>query len=102
MGIIEENAAKQRPAKAQAGPATRNASVTDGPARSAMAAAVRTKSPAPMIAPMPSATSDIGPSVRFSVASPVPATSFIRRSMDFVRNNAPATMYPLSFEDGVQ
>src|SRR5438552_4816868 len=73
-------------------PATMNASVTEGPARSAMAAAVRTKRPAPMIAPMPSATSDPAPSVRFSVASPPPATSAIRPSIDFVRNNAPATM----------
>src|SRR4051794_15520625 len=59
-----------------------------------MAAAVLTKRPAPMMAPIPSATSDIGPSVRLSVASPVPATSCMRRSIDLVRNNAPATMYP--------
>src|SRR5882762_1274845 len=61
-----------------------------------MAAAVRTKSPAPMIAPIPSVTSEKGPSVRLRVASPVAATSAMSRSIDFVRDNAPATMYPLS------
>ena len=43
-----------------------NASITDGPARSAIAAAVRTKRPAPMMAPMPSVTSETEPRVRLS------------------------------------
>src|SRR5262249_35617595 len=68
-------------------PATMNATVTDGPERSAMAAAVRTNRPAPMIAPMPRATSDIGPSVRFNVVSPLAAASDSRRSIDLVRNS---------------
>ena len=66
------------------------ASVTDGPERSAIAAAVRTNRPAPMIAPMPSATSDIGPSVRFSVVSPLAAESTSSLSIDLVRNSDPA------------
>src|SRR5260221_2621679 len=41
-----------------------NPSVTDGPALLAAAAAVRTKRPAPMMAPMPSMTRSAGPSVR--------------------------------------
>src|SRR5262249_23756258 len=65
-------------------PASMKASVTEGPERSAMAAAVRTNSPAPIMAPIPRATSDIGPSVRLSGALP---TSAKRRSMDLVRNN---------------
>src|SRR6516225_4568272 len=76
-------------------PATTNARTTDGPARSAIAAAVRTKRPAPMIAPMPSATSAIGPRVRLSVPSPVCADSAIRRSIDLVLNSEPATYPPL-------
>src|SRR5262245_44090197 len=79
-------------------PATMNASTTEGPARSAMAAAVRTNSPAPMMAPMPSATSCKGPSVRFSVPSPLAAASASRRSIDFVLNNEPATMPPPTVE----
>src|SRR5207253_1632222 len=67
------------------------ASVTDGPERSAIAAAVRTKRPAPMMAPMPSATSDQGPSVRLRGAL---APSAVNRSIDLVRNNEPATMPP--------
>src|SRR5215831_11728678 len=77
-------------------PATRNAMVTDGPDRSAMAAAVRTNRPAPMMAPMPRLTSENGPSVRLRVDSPVAATSAMSRSIDLVRDNAPATIYPLS------
>src|SRR5262245_34343116 len=77
-------------------PATINAIVTDGPDRSAIAAAVRTKRPAPMIAPMPSATRADGPSVRLSVPSPLAAASDSRRSIDLVRNSEPATMCPLS------
>src|SRR6185295_19139910 len=61
-----------------------------------IAAAVRTKRPAPMMAPMPRVTSENGPSVRFSDDSPVDATSAMSRSIDLVRDNAPATMYPLS------
>src|SRR5436190_18086101 len=68
-------------------PATTKASVTDGPARSAMAAAVRTNNPAPMMAPMPSATSDRGPSVRLSVPSPLASASACSRSTDLVRNS---------------
>ena len=45
-----------------------------------------------MMAPMPSVTSEKGPSVRLRVASPLAATSAIRPSIDLVRNNAPATM----------
>src|SRR5678815_389409 len=44
-------------------------SVTDGPAAFAAAAAVRTKRPAPMIAPTPSATSEDAVSVRFRLFS---------------------------------
>src|SRR5581483_3577762 len=69
-------------------PATMNAITTDGPARSAIAAAVRTKRPAPMIAPMPRAISAPGPRVRFSVPSPVAAASASSLSTDFVRNKA--------------
>src|SRR5438093_10507386 len=65
-------------------PATMKAIVTDGPDRSAIAAAVRTNSPAPMIAPMPRATSDVGPSVRFSACSPPSAASPINCSIGFV------------------
>src|SRR5690349_8776577 len=75
-------------------PATMNASTTEGPARSAMAAAVRTNRPAPMMAPMPRAMSDSGPRVRFSVCSPVAAASFIKRSIDLVLNSEPATNPP--------
>src|SRR5262249_48226582 len=75
-------------------PATMNASTTDGPARSAMAAAVRTNSPAPMMAPMPSATSCKGPSVRFSVPSPLAAASASTRSTGIVLNSAPDPMPP--------
>src|SRR5205807_8225421 len=67
-----------------------NASVTDGPARSAMAAAVRTKSPAPMMAPIPSATKDMEPSVRLRGALPLSA---MRPSIDLVRNNEPAIIF---------
>ncbi len=73
-------------------PATMKASVTDGPARSALAAAVRTKRPAPMMAPIPSPTSDHGPSVRLSPVSP--ELSAMRPSIDLVRNNEPATIVP--------
>src|SRR5689334_5545711 len=72
-----------------------NDSVTDGPARSAIAAAVRTNKPAPMIAPMPSATSANGPRVRFSPPSTVVAPSAMRRSMDFVRKSESATPFLL-------
>src|SRR5262245_11959205 len=71
-----------------------NARVTDGPARSAMAAAVRTNRPAPMMAPMPSATSDHAPSVRLSAPSPVAADSAMRRSIDLVLKSEPATRSP--------
>src|SRR5262245_44036463 len=71
-----------------------NASTTEGPARSAIAAAVRTNNPAPMIAPMPSATSDIGPRVRFSVPSPLASASALSRSIDLVRNSG-FTLPPL-------
>src|SRR5690242_5333497 len=64
-----------------------NAITTDGPARSAIAAAVRTKRPAPMMAPMPSATSAPGPRVRLSWPSPVAAPSTSSASMDLVRVN---------------
>src|SRR4051812_44104764 len=70
------------------------ARTTDGPARSAIAAAVRTNRPAPMMAPMPSAMSAMGPSVRLSVPSPVAEASLKRRSMDLVLNNEPATNPP--------
>src|SRR5688500_13250520 len=53
-----------------------------------MAAAVRTNRPAPMMAPMPSAISCQGPSVRLSVPSPVARDSASRRSMDLTRNMA--------------
>src|SRR5262249_24581444 len=71
-----------------------NARTTDGPARSAIAAAVRTKRPAPMMAPMPNATSAMGPSVRLSVPSRDAAASAMRRSMDLVLNSEPATTPP--------
>ena len=71
-----------------------NARTTEGPARSAIAAAVRTNRPAPMIAPMPSATSAPGPRVRLRVPSPVERDSARSVSMDLVRNTEPATLYP--------
>src|SRR5579863_2652983 len=79
-------------------PATTNASVTEGPARSAIAAAVRTKMPAPMIAPMPNATSDHGPKVRFS---PPPwalasETSAIKPSIEILRKSEFAKCFPLA------
>src|SRR4051794_35015967 len=67
-----------------------NATVTDGPDRSAIAAAVRTNKPAPMMAPMPRATSADGPSVRLSVASPLVVASTSSLSIDLVRNREPA------------
>src|SRR5215467_11171244 len=73
-----------------------NAKVTDGPERWAMAAAVRTKRPAPMMAPIPNATSDQGPNVRFRCDSPLCA---LRLSIDFVRNNVPANLF-LRFSSG--
>src|SRR3954470_11266208 len=60
------------------------ARVTEGPARSAMAAAVLTKSPAPMIAPMPRAMRATGPSVRLRVPSPVARDSASSPSIDLV------------------
>src|ERR1700743_467108 len=72
--------------------------VTDGPARSAMAAAVRTKRPAQIMAPMPSATSDTGPSVRLRGVAPLSAC---RRSIDFVLNNELATI-SLSISLGIE
>src|SRR3954447_22685333 len=60
------------------------ARVTEGPARSAIAAAVLTNSPAPMIAPMPRATSARGPSVRLRVPSPVARDSASSPSIDLV------------------
>ena len=60
-----------------------------GAATVAIASAVRTKRPAPMIAPIPSATSDQGPSVRLRGVSALCAR---RRSIDFVRNNVLATI----------
>src|SRR3954468_11159496 len=67
-----------------------NATVTDGPDRSAIAAAVRTNRPAPMMAPMPSATSADGPSVLLRVASPPTAASTSSLSINLVRNREPA------------
>ncbi len=75
-------------------PATMKAIVTDGPARSAIAAAVLTKRPAPMIAPIPRATSAHGPRVRLRVPSPVEPASASSASIDFVRNREPCTLYP--------
>ena len=46
-----------------------------------MAAAVRTKRPAPMMAPMPRAIRDVGPSVRFS------SPSEVKLSIGLVLNN---------------
>src|ERR1041385_3078603 len=71
-------------------PATMNAGTTDGPERSAIAAAVRTKMPAPMMPPMPSITSDDAPSVRLRACSPVASASAISRSIDLVRKSDPA------------
>ena len=53
------------PAKAQPIAATTKESTTAGPAFSAAAMPVSENSPAPMIAPMPSATRFTGPSVFF-------------------------------------
>src|SRR5215470_17551423 len=64
-------------------------SVTEGPDRWAIASAVRTKRPAPMMAPIPSETNDQGPSVRLRGVSALCAR---RRSIDFVRNNVLATI----------
>src|SRR5262249_1876409 len=83
-------------------PATTKAKVTDGPDRSAIAAAVRTKRPAPMIAPMPSATRANGPRVRFNVASPLKAASVSRRSIDLVRNRLPAKASSQFFTRAIQ
>src|ERR1043166_3064302 len=51
-----------------------------------MAAAVRTKRPAPMIPPMPSAIRLIGPNERLRLCSPTSCASAIRRSSDFFAN----------------
>src|SRR5204863_162282 len=67
-------------------PATINASTTDGPARSAIAAAVRTNKPAPIIPPMPSAIRLIEPSERFRLCSPTSCASCISRSRGFLAN----------------
>src|SRR5258706_1252241 len=61
-----------------------NATVTAGPDRSAIAAAVRTNRPAPIMAPMPRATSDVGPRVRLSASSPAAAASNVNCSIGFV------------------
>src|SRR5437868_7463822 len=58
--------------------------VTDGPALLAAAAAVRTKRPAPMIAPMPSPMRSKGPSVRLRPAWP--SASACSCSTDLVAN----------------
>src|SRR5262245_9601492 len=73
-----------------------NASVTEGPDLSAIAAAVRTNRPAPMMAPIPSAIRDMGPSVRFSVCAP-PSDSARSLSTDFV---AKRLIVQLSFQMG--
>src|SRR6185436_12283161 len=65
-----------------------NAMVTDGPDRSAIAAAVRTNRPAPMIAPIPSATSANGPRVRLSALSLESAASWSKPSIDLVANRS--------------
>src|SRR5262245_38010761 len=62
------------------------ASTTEGPARSAIAAPVRTNNPAPMIAPMPSMIRLTGPSVRFRVCSPASPASLSSVSSGFFAN----------------
>src|SRR5688572_5669716 len=53
--------------------ATTKEIITAGPAASPAAAAVRTKSPAPIMAPIPRAIRLAGPRVLFSPLSPSPA-----------------------------
>src|SRR6185436_9483618 len=70
------------PASAQPTPAMINPIVTAGPALFAAAAAVRTNKPAPMIAPIPSATRLVAFSVRFNPFSES-STSRIKRLNGF-------------------
>src|SRR5258707_5720015 len=71
------------PAKAQPIAATTKESTAAGLALSAAAMPVSEKSPAPMIAPIPSATRLTAPSVFFRCVSPASASAWIRAS-DFV------------------
>src|ERR1035438_9552154 len=73
------------PAKAQPTAATTKESTTAGPALSAATMPVSENSPAPMMAPMPSATRLTGPSVRFKWWV-VSSDSARITSTDFVRN----------------
>src|ERR1700757_525959 len=57
-----------------------------GPAYKDAAEPVRTKMPAPMIAPMPSVIRLTGPRARFRLCSPVSPASFINASIGFVAN----------------
>src|SRR5215470_7917356 len=57
-----------------------------GPAYCAAADPVKTKMPAPMIAPIPKVTRLIGPSARFRLCSPDSPASFVSTSSDFVAN----------------
>ena len=65
--------------------ATINPKVTEGPAFCAAAAAVLTNNPAPIMAPMPSATRAPEPSVRLSPFSESPASA-INWLIDFFTN----------------
>src|ERR1022692_3728163 len=71
------------PAKAQPMAATTNERTTPGPAFSAAAMPVSENRPAPIMAPMPSATRFTGPSVRLSECS-LSSASDLMRSSDFV------------------
>src|ERR1017187_46888 len=68
------------PAKAQPIAATTNERTTAGPAFSAAAIPVSENKPAPMIAPIPSATRFTGPSVRLSECSLSSALDLMRSS----------------------
>ncbi|MNX56791.1 hypothetical protein D3C86_875940 [compost metagenome] len=56
-----------------------------GPALLAAAEPVIENSPAPMIAPIPKATRFTGPSVLFSVPSPLSDASLVSKSIDFLK-----------------
>ncbi len=69
-----------------------------GPAFSAAAIPVSENSPAPMIAPIPSATRLIGPRVRFSVCAP-PSDSAMMRLKGLIANRfivLPLCLYSIS------
>src|SRR5713101_2823985 len=74
-------------------PARINERTIAGPAYCAAAAPVRTKMPAPIIAPIPREISDTGPRVRLRLRSPDSPASCIKRLIDFFANSG----FPMRF-----